>query len=297
MSSINLSKLDTEGINSNTIDIDSATSLEIVKMMNAEDKKVAIAVDLVSEDIAKVIDMAREALGNNGRIIYLGAGNSGRTAAGDACECVPTFGVNSNTVVAVVAGGSTALVSANEGAEDNYEQGALDLQVINLEAKDIVIGLSASGRTPYVIGGLKYAQSIGCKTTSISCCKNSEISHGVDVNVEIIVGPEAITGSTRLKAGTAQKMVVNMISTGSMIGIGKVYKNYMVDVSVKNKKLHQRGKNIIKACTSVTDIIAEEYLEKSEGNVKVAIIMILKGITFEESENLLKENGHIKDLL
>lgn len=297
MSKIDLNILDTEKVNINTVEIYSKNSLEIVKLINDEDKKVALAVEEQLESIAKIIDLGEVALKNNGRIIYLGAGNSGRIAAGDACECVPTFGVDANTVVAVLAGGSSALIHANEGAEDSFDNGAIDLEKIQLQKNDLVIGLSASGRTPYVLGGLAYAREIGCKTASIACSRNSEISNGVDVSVEIIVGPEAITGSTRMKAGTAQKMVVNMISTGTMIRVGKVYKNYMVDVSVKNKKLFERGKKIIKEVTNTTDEVAEDYLKKSDGKVKLAILMILRGLSLEECEKLVEKESNICNLI
>lgn len=297
MSKVDLNLLDTEKINTNTVEIHSKSSVEIARLINNEDKKVALAVEEEIESIAKIIDIGEATLKNNGRIIYLGAGNSGRIAAGDACECVPTFGVDTNTVISVLAGGPSALISANEGAEDNFEQGANDLKGIQLQENDFVIGLSASGRTPYVLGGLDYARKLRCKTASIACSRNSEISNGVDIGVEIIVGPEAITGSTRMKAGTAQKMVVNMISTGTMIRIGKVYKNYMVDVSVKNKKLFERGKKIIREVTNVTDEISEEYLKRSNGKVKLAILMILKGISLEECEKLIEEEPNLCNLI
>lgn len=284
---ININQLDTEKINTDTINIDMASSLEITKFFNNEDKTVAFSVEKQLPNIAKVIDIAYDTLSNKGRLIYLGAGNSGRLAAGDACECVPTFGVSDDVVLYVLAGGHKSLLKANEGAEDCFTHGIDDLKSVHLNSNDFVVGLSASGRTPYVQGGLEYANSLGCKTASIVCSKNSIVSHHVDVRIELLVGPEVITGSTRLKAGTAQKMVLNMISSGVMIRLGKVYKNYMIDVSVNNAKLFERGKKIIKDITNVSDEEAERYLNKSQGKVKNAVLMIIKNVSYKESLKLL----------
>lgn len=294
MLEINIDSIDTEKINQNTLHLDECNSLEIAQLFNQEDKKIAEAVEKQLPQIAKIIDLATTALTNHGRIVYLGAGNSGRLAAGDACECIPTFGVEPNTVIYVLAGGKNALMQANEGAEDDTKQSIIDLNEVNLNAKDLVIGLSASGRTPYVKSGLDYAKSIGCRTASIACSHNAAISQSVDVSVEVLVGPEAITGSTRLKAGTAQKMILNMISSGTMINIGKVYGNLMVDVSIKNDKLYERAKKIIKEITHVSDQEAKIYLEKSHGKVKPAILMIKKNLTYEQSIELLKQDSHLK---
>lgn len=297
MNKVNLSFLDTEKINEATSEIHSKNSLEILKLINNEDMKVANIVGSKLDDVARIVDIGVTTLENKGRIIYLGAGNSGRIAAGDACECIPTFGVDSNTIVAVIAGGDNAIIRADEGAEDNSTQACEDLKGKKLNKNDFVIGLSASGRTPYVLGGLEFARKIGCKTAAIACSKNSEISIGVDVAVEIVVGAEVIMGSTRMKAGTAQKMVVNMISSGVMIKIGKVYKNYMIDVSVKNKKLFERGKKIIKEVTDSTDKVAEEYLLKSKGSVKLAILMILKEESLENCLRLVESEPNICKLI
>lgn len=294
MLEININQIDTEKINPNTISIDECSSIEIAKLFNQEDQKVALAVNKQLPQIAEIIDTAASTLENHGRIIYIGAGNSGRLAAGDACECIPTFGVEPNTVIYVLAGGSNALLNANEGAEDDTEQSIIDLKNVELNDKDFVIGLSASGRTPYVKSGLTFARKMGCKTASITCSKNSSISSCADISVEVLVGPEAITGSTRLKAGTAQKMILNMISSGAMIKIGKVYKNYMIDVSIKNDKLYERAKKIIKEITNVSDESAELYLNKSKGQVKPAILMIKKNISYEESIMLLEKNPHLR---
>lgn len=262
MLKININKIDTEKINPDTTTIDQCSSLEIANMLNYEDQKVAQAVKNQLPQIAKIIDIATTTLENHGRIVYIGAGNSGRLAAGDACECIPTFGIAPNTVIYVLAGGKNALLEANEGAEDSEEHAIIDLKEVNLEEKDFVIGLSASGRTPYVKSGLIYAHSLNCQTASIACSQDSVISQYADINIEVSVGPEAITGSTRLKAGTAQKMILNMISTGAMIRTGKIYKNYMIDVSIKNDKLFERAKKIIKEITHISDKDAEKYLEK-----------------------------------
>ncbi|MEG0452083.1 MAG: N-acetylmuramic acid 6-phosphate etherase [Coprobacillus sp.] len=294
---VNINQLDTEKINLKTINIDNADALEIARLFNDEDKQVAYAVEKQLDQIAQVIDIAAQTIQNDGRIVYIGAGNSGRLAAGDACECIPTFGVEENVVIYILAGGPNALIKADEKAEDSLEQGIEDLKQANLTSKDLVIGLSASGRTPYTKAGLDYAKSIGCQTVSIACSHNAIISQNTDICIEILVGQEAITGSTRLKAGTAQKMVLNIISSGAMIKLGKVYKNYMVDVSVKNAKLFERGKKIIKEVTNVSDETAEFYLNESHGKVKNAIVMINKSISYEESVKLLKENAHIGKII
>lgn len=294
MLEININQIDTEKVNKDTESIDLCSSLEIARLFNQEDSKIANAVCNQLPQIAKIIDIAALTLNNKGRIIYLGAGNSGRLAAGDACECVPTFGVEPNTIICVLAGGNDSLYKANEGAEDDSNQSIIDLKAVNINENDFIIGLSASGRTPYVKSGLKYARNIGCKTASITCSHNSSISKYADVPVEVLVGPEAITGSTRLKAGTAQKMILNMISSGAMIKIGKIYKNYMVDVSIKNDKLHERAKKIIKEITHISDNEADYYLKKSHGKVKIAILMIEKNISYEKCLELLTIEPHLR---
>ena len=240
-----LKSLMTETRNKNTMNLDEMTPYEIVSVMNGEDEKVVKAVYHVLPEISRTIELAIESLTRKGRIIYIGAGTSGRLGILDAVECPPTFGVDYNTVVGVIAGGEAAFVKAKEGAEDSLELGAEDLKKISLKREDIVIGLAASGRTPYVIGAFRYASELGCRKVAISCNDNSEISKEADIAIELLTGPEVLTGSTRLKAGTAEKMVLNMISTASMVGIGKVYQNLMVDVRTTNEKLVNRAENIV----------------------------------------------------
>lgn len=293
-----LNDLTTEKRNTNTMNLDEMSPYEIITVMNNEDKKVIEAVHDELSHIEQIIKWTSKSLESGGRIIYLGAGTSGRIGILDAVECPPTFGVSYNTVVGVIAGGEGAFVKAKEGAEDSFDYGKEDLKKANLTDKDVVIGLSASGRTPYVIGGLKYAGSIGCKTASIACNKNSEISKYADCAVEIITGPEILSGSTRLKAGTAEKMVLNMISTVSMVNIGKVYENLMVDVRQTNKKLVTRAENIVMQAVGCTRETAKDTLKKADGEAKVAIIMLLLGCDAAAAKNcLIQSNGKVKNAL
>ena len=231
---IDLSHMTTETRNKNTMELSKMTSLEIISEMNREDENVPKAIHKVLPVIAEVVDWCVEALSQGGRIFYMGAGTSGRLGVLDAAECPPTFGVSPDMVVGLIAGGEKAFIKAIEGAEDSVELGEKDLRYHNLTSNDVVIGIAASGRTPYVIGGLRYANSIGCNTASISCNVGSEIGKIAKKKIEVVVGPEVLTGSTRLKAGTAQKLILNMISTASMVGIGKCYENLMVDVMQTN---------------------------------------------------------------
>lgn len=287
---INLSKLSTEQRNPNSMNLDQMTSLEIVQLMNSEDAKAVEAIKEVLPQVALTIDCATESLKNGGRIIYLGAGTSGRLGVLDAAECPPTFGVPPEMVVGLIAGGTGAFLKAIEGAEDSTTLCAEELQGINLTSKDIVIGLAASGRTPYVLHGLKYAKSIGCRTVAIACTKDSEIGKEADLAIEPVTGPEVLTGSTRLKAGTAQKLILNMISTGSMVGIGKVYQNLMVDVQQTNEKLKVRAQNITMEATGCSRETAEATLQKAKGEVKTAIIMILLDVDYDVAKERLKES-------
>lgn len=290
-----ISKLTTETRNKNTMDLDSMTSLEIASIMNEEDENTVKAVHQALPQIATVIEWCTESLNNSGRIIYMGAGTSGRLGVLDAVECPPTFGTSPDLVVGLIAGGNNAFMKAVEGAEDSNTLGEEDLKAINLTNKDTVIGIAASGRTPYVIYGLKYARKIGCRTAVLVCNKNSEMAEVADIAIEPIPGPEILSGSTRLKAGTVQKMVLNMISTGSMVGIGKVYQNLMVDVMQTNKKLVSRAENIIVEATDCDKKTAEEMLAKADGSVKFAITMILFQCSREEAaERLNRSNGHIR---
>ena len=290
-----LEGLSTETRNPETMNLDEMTSLEIIKAMNKEDSKVPLVISKLLPEISKVVDIAAGALKNKGRIFYIGAGTSGRLGVVDSSECPPTFNASPNDFIGLIAGGEKAFIKAVEGAEDSENLGKQDLINKNFNKNDICIGLAASGRTPYVIGGLKYAKSIGAKTVSISCNKDSKIGKIADISIEAIVGPEILTGSTRLKAGTAQKLILNMISTGAMILNGKSYQNLMVDLQMTNKKLETRGINIIKEATGIDENEAKEYIKKANGSVKVAIVMILSNCDYETAKNKLdKSEGKVR---
>lgn len=292
---VDLTKLSTETRNPNTMGLDRMTPLEIVQAMNAEDAGVAEAIKEVLPNVATVIEWCTESLKKGGRIIYMGAGTSGRLGLLDAVECPPTFGVTPDTVVGLIAGGESAFIKAVEGAEDSQTLGEEDLKKIGLTDKDMVIGIAASGRTPYVIYGLRYAKKTGCKTAVIACNKNSEMAKESDLAIEPVLGPEVLTGSTRLKAGTAQKMILNMISTGSMIGIGKSYQNLMVDVMQTNEKLVTRAENIVIEATGCDREKAKQVLKEAEGGVKLAIASILLNCDMNAArEALQKAQGHIR---
>lgn len=280
------------------MNLDEMSPLEIAQTMNQEDEQAVLAVRKVLPEIATAITWATESLKAGGRIIYIGAGTSGRLGVLDAVECPPTFGVSPDTVVGIIAGGERAFTIAQEGVEDSPTLCEEDLKKKNLSSKDIVIGLAASGRTPYVISGLQYARSIGCKTVAIACNLHSQVGKAADLAIEPVPGPEVLTGSTRLKAGTVQKLILNMISTGSMVGIGKVYQNLMVDVQQTNEKLKVRAQNIVMDITDCTRETAAESLEAAGGHVKTAIVMILNGCTSEEAaEQLQKAGGHIRQAI
>ena len=249
---LDLTKFTTEQRNQRSMDLDTMTSLQIVTTMNDEDLRAVQSVTKVLPQVATAIDWAAEALERGGRVFYMGAGTSGRLGVLDASECPPTFGVSPDLVVGLIAGGETAFIKAVEGAEDSEELGASDLRERGLSDKDLVVGLAASGRTPYVVGGLAYAKATGCKTIAIACNQGSKIGESADLAIEPVPGPEVLTGSTRLKAGTVQKLILNMISTGAMVKIGKVYQNLMVDVQQTNEKLVVRGQNIVMEATGCT---------------------------------------------
>ncbi|GAA0816199.1 N-acetylmuramic acid 6-phosphate etherase [Clostridium tertium] len=292
---VDLTKLTTETRNKNTMNLDRMTSIEIAITMNKEDENVIKSIRDTLPKISEVIDMCAKALKGGGRIIYMGAGTSGRLGLLDAVECPPTFGVPSDLVVGLIAGGESAFIKAVEGAEDSKTLGVDDLKNINLTNKDVVIGLAASGRTPYVIHGLKYAREIGCKTAIVVCNKDSEMAKYSDVAIEVVVGPEVLTGSTRLKAGTAQKMVLNMISTGSMVAVGKAYQNLMVDVMQTNEKLVVRAENIVIEATDCDRDTARRALKEANGKVKTAVVMILLNCKYDEAEERLKRaEGHVR---
>ncbi len=295
---IDLSNIQTERRNKNTMEIDTFSSFQIAEVINIEDMNVASSINNELKEISDVIYSSSEAIKNGGRIIYIGAGTSGRLGVLDAVECPPTFGVSPDLVVGLIAGGEEAFVCAVEGAEDSEELCVSDLKNINLSNLDIVIGIAASGRTPYVIGGLKYANEIGATTASIAITKKAEISKYAKHSIEVSVGPEVVTGSTRLKAGTAQKMILNMISTGSMILNGKVYQNLMVDVMQNNEKLKVRAQNIVMEATGCTREEATSYLESANGNSKTAILMYLKQVNYTEACDLLEKNqGNLRNCL
>ena len=290
-----LEGLSTETRNPETMNLDEMSSLEIIQAMNKEDIKVPQIITHLLPLIAKVVDICAVALKTKNRIFYMGAGTSGRLGIVDSSECPPTFNASPNEFIGLIAGGERAFIKAVEGAEDSEDLGKDDLIKRNFCKNDICIGLAASGRTPYVIGGLKYAKSMGAQTVSISCNKDAKISKFADYPIEAIVGPEVLTGSTRLKAGTAQKLILNMISTGAMIRVGKSYQNLMVDLQMTNKKLERRGVNIIKEATGVDDEEAKKYIEKAKGSVKIAIIMILTNCEYEDAiKRLEKADGKVR---
>ena len=291
---IDLSTLTTERRNLATTNLDQMSVHEALTKMNQEDKGVAGAVALALPQIEKVATATIAAFNKGGRLIYMGAGTSGRLGVLDAAECVPTFGVPASQVVGLIAGGDKAMTLAVEGAEDSLSLGKQDLMDLDLSENDIVIGIAASGRTPYVIGGLDYAKSVGATTASLSCNPNAEISQHAGLPIEVDCGPEFLTGSTRLKSGTAQKLILNMISTISMIGIGKVYHNLMVDVKPTNKKLVERSKRIIMQATDCSYELAEVTFYEADQDVKLAIVMILTGSNAEEGrKKLVKANGFV----
>lgn len=291
----NLAKLVTEGRNPNTMEIDSVSTIEMVEMINEEDKKVAIAVGEAKESIAKAIDLIAERLARGGRLIYIGAGTSGRLGILDASECPPTYGVSHELVQGIIAGGHTAIFKAVEGAEDDSELAKKDLIEITLNNNDVVCGIAASGRTPYVIGGMNYAKEIGAGVVCVTMNPESEMARIAEAPISVVVGPEVIMGSTRMKAGTAQKLVLNMLSTGAMIKLGKVYGNLMVDVKASNKKLYARAKRITMLATGETEEAVEKILKQTDMNVKLSILMIITGLDKDSAERLLEENkGYVQ---
>lgn len=293
---LEINSLITEQRNPKTYHLDSMSPLEIATTMNHEDENVIMAVEKELPKIAIAIEWCAGALSNGGRIIYIGAGTSGRLGLLDAVECPPTFGVSSETVVGIIAGGENAFIKAVEGAEDSEDYAIDDLLKVNVSSNDVVVGIAASGRTPYCISALRYAKTMGCKTISITNNPNSVMSGVADLAIELVTGPEVLTGSTRLKAGTAQKMALNMISTGSMVLNGKTYQNLMVDVVQTNKKLITRAENIVMSATDCTREVAQMKLEEANGSVKLAITMILLDVSKEEAKKKLEiVGGHIKN--
>lgn len=291
----NLRDLTTEMRNSKTKEIDKMSTLEILQIINDEDHRVAAAVREVLPQIEKAVEVAYQSIKNGGRLLYVGAGTSGRIGIIDAAECPPTFSVPSDIVQAVMAGGDQAFLVAVEGAEDDFEQGARDLENRHLTSLDTVVGIAASGRTPYVIGALQYAKQMNASTISLSNNKNSLISQYADINIEAVVGPEVLTGSTRMKAATAQKMILNMISSTTMIKCGKVYENLMVDLQISNKKLKERAISIIQNVTGVSYEKASKVLEVANNEVKVAIVMLEANVGYEQAKTMLqKADGFVR---
>lgn len=298
MNKIDLEKLTTESRNQNTIDIDKVSTLEMVRKINNEDKKVAEAVEAELPKIAEAIDGIVKGMHKGGRLIYIGAGTSGRLGVLDASECPPTYGVSEELVQGIIAGGKEAIFRAKEGAEDSKELAVEDLKFKNLNENDTVVGLAASGRTPYVIGGLNYANEIGALTVAVTCNADSEVSKAAKISIAPVVGPEVVTGSTRLKSGTAQKLVLNMLSTGVMIKLGKVYGNLMVDVRATNAKLVERAKKIVCEATGVQREEAEKILEETNFDVKLSIFMLLSKLNKDEAKTILENNnGYIAEAL
>lgn len=292
---LNLTGMTTEKRNPRTMQLDTMSELEIVTTMNEEDARVPLAIAKKLPQIAQAAHWAAEAFEQGGRLFYMGAGTSGRLGVLDAAECPPTFGVAPGMVVGLIAGGEQAFLKAVEGAEDDRALGQSDLEAHDLTAKDVVIGIAASGRTPYVLGGLAYAKSVGCRTAAIACNTGSEIGRAANLAIEVEVGPEVLTGSTRLKSGTAQKLILNMISTASMVRAGKAYQNLMVDVMQNNEKLHTRAENIVIDATGVTRPEARSAIDAAGGSVKVAITMLLADCSADEARSRLeKAGGHVR---
>ncbi|HBE9110265.1 TPA: N-acetylmuramic acid 6-phosphate etherase [Clostridioides difficile] len=293
-----LENLVTEDRNKNTLQIDKEDTLGIIELINNEDKTVAYAVEEQKESIAKAVDIIVDRMKQGGRLFYIGAGTSGRIGILDATECPPTYGVDFELVQAIIAGGNQAIFKAVEGAEDDKELGKQDIIDRGVTSKDIICGIAASGRTPYVIGAMEYAKELGCAVLSITMNPNSEMSKKADLPINIIVGAEVIMGSTRMKSGTAQKMVCNMLTTASMVKMGKVYSNLMVDVKTSNEKLVERAKRIIMIATNVKYDVAEKFLEEADNSVKLAIFMIKSGLDKDSAKNILdRQEGYISEAL
>ena len=285
-----LSTLITEQRNPNSMHVDSLSALEIVQLMNKEDKQVPLAIEKCLPQIAQAVECIVAAFQQGGRLVYIGAGTSGRLGVLDASECPPTFGVSPEMVKGIIAGGERALRHPIEGAEDSKTHAVVDLQTIQFSSKDVLVGIAASGRTPYVIGALEYAKSLGSVTVSIASNPNSAMANIVDIAIDTVVGPEVLTGSSRLKSGTAQKLVLNMLTTASMILMGKCYQNLMVDVQASNEKLKARAIRIVMQATDCEKALAEETLKLADQNAKLAIMMILSGLDRAQAETLLEKH-------
>ena len=293
-----IENLSTEGRNPNSMNLDQVSTLEMVKIMNNEDAKVAAGIAAVLPEIARAIDHAAERFAAGGRIIYIGAGTSGRLGLLDGVELTPTYSVPATRAFGIIAGGDEAVYKAIEGAEDSHELGLADIKAVKLTPQDILIGLSASGRTPYVLAALEYAKKVGALTISVSANRNSDMAAVADIGIDVAVGPEVITGSTRMKSGTAQKMVLNMISSGIMVKTGKVYQNLMINVQATNEKLVNRGIRIVSQATGVSFEEAEKVFYESGERVNVAILMLELNVSSIEAKKLLKEkDGNIANVI
>lgn len=288
----------TEQRNANSTNLDSLSARQIVDLINSEDRKIADAVAAEADAIASAVEVIANSLRRGGRLLYTGAGTSGRLGVLDASECPPTFSSDPSQVVGLIAGGDTALRTPIEGAEDDPEQAVRDLQDVNLSAEDTLVGIATSGRTPYVIGGLQYARSIGAATVGFVCNANSRMHGQADIMIAPIVGPEVLSGSTRMKAGTATKMVLNMLTTGAMVLIGKTYGNLMVDLRATNSKLRERSIRIVSEITGLTADKSQTLLEQCDGEVKTAIVANKRSLHAEAARQLLESvDGHLRSAL
>ncbi|WP_368180931.1 N-acetylmuramic acid 6-phosphate etherase [Aeromonas sp. R7-5] len=291
---IDLSSMITETRNPASVEIDQLSTLEMLRVINQEDQQVALAVGQLLPEIARAVDAIAAAFGKGGRLVYIGAGTSGRLGILDASECPPTYGVSAEQVIGLIAGGHKAILQAVENAEDDAELGARDLKNIQFCANDVLVGIAASGRTPYVLGAMAHASAVGATVCSISCNPGSPLARAADISMVAVVGPEIVTGSSRMKAGTAQKLILNMLSTGAMIRTGKVYGNLMVDVEATNAKLVERQKHIVMEATDCERAVAERALAQADNHCKTAIVMILAGLTADEARHRLQSsNGFI----
>ena len=291
---IDLSSMITETRNPASVEIDQLPTLEMLRVINQEDQQVALAVGQLLPEIARAVDAIAAAFGKGGRLVYIGAGTSGRLGILDASECPPTYGVSAEQVIGLIAGGHKAILQAVENAEDDAELGAQDLKNIQFCANDVLVGIAASGRTPYVLGAMAHASAVGATVCSISCNPGSPLARAADISMVAVVGPEIVTGSSRMKAGTAQKLILNMLSTGAMIRTGKVYGNLMVDVEATNAKLVERQKRIVMEATDCERTTAERALAEADNHCKTAIVMILAGLTADEARHRLQSsNGFI----
>lgn len=295
---MNLKELKTEQRNPLTENIDALDTLSILNLMNQEDYNVLRAIESQLSAISAAVEVIAPALSTGARLIYIGAGTSGRLGVLDASECPPTFGTDPNQIVGLIAGGDFALRNAIEDVEDNLLQGKEDLSAINLCKDDVVVGIAASGRTPYVLGAIAYAKEIGCQTIGVMCNDIAPLKDAVHIPITVVVGPEVVTGSTRLKAGTAQKLVLNMLTTVSMIKNGKVFKNLMVDVQATNIKLIERKKLIVMDATGADRETVQKTLDVTEGNVKLSIVMLLSEANIDQAQSaLLTTHGNVREAL